>query len=636
MPTWASLVHTTFGIVLMIKVGLFLVMLFIAVLVNTYIHRHLKRDADQAAQAPAPAAGHPDWPHTHLIYDGQAYDVSHSKLWPGGEHMRRHQAGEDLTEAMAAAPHGPEVLERLPKLGAGWPPAEAKAGPELGPTARLLVVLSYVVLGAMVGVLLCLALVELGAAPWPTRPSPLGPTRPGPAWSATRRPPPGIYADWGALAPRLGQGELFALPPGRGRRPGRGPGPLQGLRQGRRPLGPGTLSRAHQRGGHAPRTAPGATRTRPSSTPGANTPPPSRSSGPSIPWLNHGLNSGLERATGCFHCHGTVLKVGADGRLDPLTWPNVGVGRLNLDGSWGSCAACHTPAPLLPGRGAPARDLPASAIWGRITPKRRSTPSPSTGAIYRSAGTTWNFEAAPGAWTAGVDYRAPTCAACHMSGSGGVLTTHDAGERLSWELQAPLTIRPGEFKPWPSPVPWTKARAAMQAVCLQCHGQAWGAKPLRPAGRSGQGLQPGSYYLPSKAKLDQLYAKGLLPPGALFQSPLWVEFYELWHHEGRRARMGTAMMAPDYAWWHGLLRVQEALREVPPGGGPPADGRQEGVRGSLFPARPRAAAPHRLQSRGRCDEPGALRGFAARPSRRARSTSAGARPCAPSAALTCA
>jgi hypothetical protein len=33
------------------------------------------------------------------------------------------------------------------------------------------------------------------------------------------------------------------------------------------------------------------------------------------------------------------------------------------------------------------------------------------------------------------------------------------------------------------------------------------------------------------------------------------EYWELWHHEGRRARMGAAMMAPDYAWWHGIYDV---------------------------------------------------------------------------------
>ena len=28
-------------------------------------------------------------------------------------------------------------------------------------------------------------------------------------------------------------------------------------------------------------------------------------------------------------------------------------------------------------------------------------------------------------------------------------------------------------------------------------------------------------------------------------------WFEIWHHEGRRARHGAAMMAPDYTHWHG-------------------------------------------------------------------------------------
>ncbi len=37
--------------------------------------------------------------------------------------------------------------------------------------------------------------------------------------------------------------------------------------------------------------------------------------------------------------------------------------------------------------------------------------------------------------------------------------------------------------------------------------------------------------------------------------------YELWHHEGRRARHGAAMMAPDYAHWHGMYEVAQAFYE---------------------------------------------------------------------------
>jgi hypothetical protein len=32
-------------------------------------------------------------------------------------------------------------------------------------------------------------------------------------------------------------------------------------------------------------------------------------------------------------------------------------------------------------------------------------------------------------------------------------------------------------------------------------------------------------------------------------------WYELWHHEGRRARHGVSMMGPDYTHWHGTYEV---------------------------------------------------------------------------------
>ena len=49
---------------------------------------------------------------------------------------------------------------------------------------------------------------------------------------------------------------------------------------------------------------------------------------------------------------------GARGRsLDPATWPNTGMGRINPDGSEGSCSACHQRHDVLRGAGAAAREL---------------------------------------------------------------------------------------------------------------------------------------------------------------------------------------------------------------------------------------------------------------------------------------
>ena len=36
-------------------------------------------------------------------------------------------------------------------------------------------------------------------------------------------------------------------------------------------------------------------------------------------------------------------------------------------------------------------------------------------------------------------------------------------------------------------------------------------------------------------------------------------YYELWHHQGRRARMGTAMMGPDHTQWHGFYEVAKTF-----------------------------------------------------------------------------
>ena len=48
-------------------------------------------------------------------------------------------------------------------------------------------------------------------------------------------------------------------------------------------------------------------------------------------------------------------------------------------------------------------------------------------------------------------------------------------------------------------------------------------------------------------KTDPTYTK--------FGHPVDWTWFELWHHEGRRARHGAAMMAPDYTHWHGLYEV---------------------------------------------------------------------------------
>jgi predicted heme/steroid binding protein len=53
----------------------------------------------------------------YIAYRGKVYDVSASFLWMGGRHQVLHVAGFDLTEALESAPHGEDLLGRVPVIG---------------------------------------------------------------------------------------------------------------------------------------------------------------------------------------------------------------------------------------------------------------------------------------------------------------------------------------------------------------------------------------------------------------------------------------------------------------------------------------------------------------------------------------
>ena len=55
-------------------------------------------------------------------------------------------------------------------------------------------------------------------------------------------------------------------------------------------------------------------------------------------WTVKGAANDAERATGCYACHGSVIK----DELNWKNWPNNGVGRLNPDQSVGTCTVCHS------------------------------------------------------------------------------------------------------------------------------------------------------------------------------------------------------------------------------------------------------------------------------------------------------
>ncbi len=52
----------------------------------------------------------------YVAFKGKVYNVSQSNLWNSGSHFE-HLAGMDLTKEFRDAPHGEEVLERVPVVG---------------------------------------------------------------------------------------------------------------------------------------------------------------------------------------------------------------------------------------------------------------------------------------------------------------------------------------------------------------------------------------------------------------------------------------------------------------------------------------------------------------------------------------
>lgn len=120
-----TLLDSRFGILLLIKVFLYLVMVLSAIFVITVIGPRLRAKRKKLPHV----AGGDVLPEELTAYDGKEgrpayvahagkiYDVTPSRLWKEGLHMGRHNAGTDLTEALKQAPHGLEKVAAMREVG---------------------------------------------------------------------------------------------------------------------------------------------------------------------------------------------------------------------------------------------------------------------------------------------------------------------------------------------------------------------------------------------------------------------------------------------------------------------------------------------------------------------------------------
>jgi len=269
---------------------------------------------------------------------------------------------------------------------------------------------------------------------------------------------------------------------------------------------------------------------------------------------------------GCWQCHGSEVKVNADGKLDPATWPNTGMGRVNPDGSEGSCSACHMRHEF---SAAQARqpETCGKCHLGPDHPQIEIYNESKHGIAYYANKDKMNLSSSK--WIVGEDYSvAPTCATCHMSATKDMPVTHDIGLRIRWNNRPVVSVPANETdKKWNLPsanITGDMREANMRKVCSACHNVNF----------------IDGFYVQYNAELD-LYADKFAKPGlslykkatavlkavdgssyAQWSNKIDYTWFEIWHHEGRRARHGASMMAPDYTQWHGNYELARSFYSV--------------------------------------------------------------------------
>jgi len=125
VPSWHMLFHTRFGVLLTVKIILFLIMVSTAVFVTFVVGPKLRKKREKVfvehkgdilPEQLAQCDGKEGRP-AYVAYKGKIYDVTGSKLWQGGSHLKKHSAGIDLTDVLKTAPHGEEKLLKMPVVG---------------------------------------------------------------------------------------------------------------------------------------------------------------------------------------------------------------------------------------------------------------------------------------------------------------------------------------------------------------------------------------------------------------------------------------------------------------------------------------------------------------------------------------
>jgi predicted heme/steroid binding protein/uncharacterized membrane protein len=125
IPSLSVLFKSRFGILLLIKMILFLIMVLTALFVVFALGPKLKKTR---SETPSRASGNltmndlgsfdgKEERASYIVYNSKVYDMTGSDFWKKGVHFERHKAGEDLSDKIDQAPHGEDKVLGMPMVG---------------------------------------------------------------------------------------------------------------------------------------------------------------------------------------------------------------------------------------------------------------------------------------------------------------------------------------------------------------------------------------------------------------------------------------------------------------------------------------------------------------------------------------
>lgn len=224
------------------------------------------------------------------------------------------------------------------------------------------------------------------------------------------------------------------------------------------------------------------------------------------------------------------------------------VGKPNMDGTIGTCTACHTRHTS----SVEIARLPRTCAQCHMGPDHSQIEiyeESKHGVLFEAQNSQLNLKAEPRALTTR-DMFVPTCATCHMSGLNGMKVTHDPSERLSYYLADPVSKQRPNY---------ALAQANMKQLCTQCH-----TSPLvnRVYEQAEKVLNDTNGKVQeAKDLVDGLRKENLLT-GAPFTNPIDFIYFDLWHYDGRTSKHGAFMGGADFVQWHGNYPMLNKMVEL--------------------------------------------------------------------------